>query len=532
MADQYGAFRSYARKLLSAESRRREFSPTGPTPLALVYPNSYATGMSSLGYQTVYRLLNEQPLLKGERAFQLEGPFAAFYHTLESQQPLNQFRIIAFSLAYEMDYPLVLQMLKRAGIPLLARERTRRDPLILMGGVAAFYNPTVMAPAADLFLIGEGEEMIPEFARAYEEHLNEGEGREELLERLAHIEGAWVPAVHGLQPESGRVRRRYIDIKKHPPASSICVTPNTHLEMFMVEVGRGCGRGCRFCAAGNVYHPFRSWPLEEIITAVDRHAHPGDRIGLVGAALSDYRRLDQLCEQLLGRGHKISLSSLRADRISPMLLQSLAASDIRTVTLAPEAGTERLRRVIRKDLDEEQILAAVDLIGRFQFRQIKLYFMIGLPTEQPEDLQGVVDLTRKAAALFCRRGSGRELRVSINTFVPKPWTPFQWAGMATEREIRAKRRSVLEPLNRIEGVSVGRKSGREEVLQALFSIGTVEVGEALVRAVQEKREWQGIYGEFAGWVHRSKVPEETLPWDFIDNGLEKGRLLHGWGEAK
>ncbi len=532
MADQYGAFRSYARKLLSAESRRREFSPQGPTPLALVYPNSYATGMSSLGYQTVYRLLNEQPLLKGERAFQLEGPFAAFFHTLESQQPLNQFRIIAFSLAYEMDYPVVLQMLKRAGIPLLARERTHHDPLILMGGVAAFYNPTVMAPVADLFLIGEGEELIPDFARAYAEHLDGGEGREELLARLAGIEGAWVPAVHGLQPESGRVRRRYIDLRKYPPASSVCVTPNTHLEMFMVEVGRGCGRGCRFCAAGHLYHPFRSWPLEEIIAEVERHAHPGDRIGLVGAALSDYSRLDQLCEQLLGRGHRISLSSLRADRISPVLLKALTASDIRTVTLAPEAGTERLRRVIRKHLNEEQILAAVDLIGQFHFRQIKLYFMIGLPTEQPEDLQGLVDLTRKAAALFCSRGSGRELRVSVNTFVPKPWTPFQWAGMATEREIKFKRKMVIEALNRIDGVSAGRKSGREEVLQALFSIGTVEVGEALVRAVQENREWQEIYGGFAGWIHRGKGPEELLPWDFIDNGLEKARLLKGWAEAQ
>jgi len=302
--------------------------------------------------------------------------------------------------------------------------------------------------------------------------------------------------------------------------------------MHLAEVNRGCGRRCRFCAAGHLYHPFRSWPLEEIIAEVERHAHPGDRIGLVGAALSDYNRLDQLCEQLLGRGHRISLSSLRADRISPVLLKAMTASDIRTVTLAPEAGTERLRRVIRKHLNEEQILAAVDLIGQFHFRQIKLYFMIGLPTEQPEDLQGLVDLTRKAAALFCSRGSGRELRVSVNTFVPKPWTPFQWAGMATEREIKSKRKMVIEALNRIDGVSAGRKSGREEVLQALFSIGTVEVGEALVRAVQENREWQEIYGGFAGWIHRGKGPEELLPWDFIDNGLEKARLLKGWAEAQ
>jgi radical SAM superfamily enzyme YgiQ (UPF0313 family) len=527
MADQFGAFRDFARKLISEESRRRDIFPTGPTPLALVYPNSYATGMSSLGYQTVYRLLNEQPLLQGERAFQLEGPFAAFCHTLESQRPLNQFRIVAFSLAYEMDYPIALQMLKRAGIPLLAQERTARDPLILMGGVATFYNPTVMAPVADFFFIGEAENIIPRFAHIYEEHLMEQGGKEALLQDLAQMEGCWVPGVHGLLPPPGLIRRQYVSPKECVPATSVCVTPNTHLEMFMVEVGRGCGRGCRFCAAGHLYHPFRYWPLEQIVEQVARYALPGDRIGLVGAALSDYRDLDLLCDELLRRGHKISLSSLRADRISRQLLQALTASDIQTVALAPEAGSERLRNAIRKNLREEQILEAAARIGESEIRQIKLYYMIGLPSEQPEDLQGIVDLTRKVAAAFCRKSSRREVRVSINAFVPKPWTPFQWAPMATEKEIKLKRNPVLAGLNRIEGVSAGRKSGKEEVLQALFSLGDQQVGRALVQAVQSGEDWQAILASFTEWIHRPKRLEESLPWDFIDNGLDKERLWRG-----
>ncbi len=528
MADQVGAFRAYARKLLSAESRRRASFPTGPTPLALVYPNSYATGMSSLGYQTVYRLFNEQPLLKGERAFQLEGPFAASFHTLESCRPLNQFRIVAFSLAYELDYPHLIGLLKRAGIPLLARQRSERDPIVLIGGVAAFYNPTVLAPVADCFLIGEAEEFIPELNQCYQEHLDTGGGREALLGRLARLAGVWVPDIHGLEPPPGAIRRRYLDISTQPPATSVLVTPHMHLEMFMVEVGRGCGRGCRFCAAGHLYHPFRTWPLEAVLAEVERYARPGDRIGLVGAALSDYRHLDLLCERLLAQGHKISLSSLRADRVSAALLKALADSDIHSVTLAPEAGSERLRTTIRKGLKEAAILEAAARIGESPIRQLKLYYMIGLPGEEPEDLQALVELTRKVAALFCRMGGKREVRVSINTFVPKPWTPFQWAAMAGEKEIKTKRNHLLCELNRIEGVSAGRKSAREELLQAMLAIGSPAVGEALVAARAQGEDWRTIYPRFEEWIHREKRREELLPWDFIDNGLEKARLWQGW----
>ncbi len=530
MRDRFGAFRQHAFNLLGAEHSRRSVSISGPTPLALVYPNSYATGMASLGFQTVYRLFNEQPLIKCERAFVYEGPFAHFNHTLESQRPLNEFRIVAFSLAFEMDYVNTLLLMKEAGIPLLGRERRERDPLIVMGGVTTFMNPAVMAPIADLFMIGEGEVLIPQFAAAYEETILSGKSKQALLQLLAGVPGFYVPAVHGVSPESAVVTRQHLDIGQHPPATSFCVAAKSHLDMFLVEVGRGCGRGCRFCAAGHVYRPFRFWPVGEILGEVDRFAQRGDRVGLVGAALSDYRALDQLCMDLLQRGHKIGLSSLRADRITAPLLQALAESDIRTVTLAPEAGTERMRRAVHKNLSDQQIIDAVERIAASGMRNLKFYYMIGLPGEQEEDLQAIISLTRELAGRFTGR-SGRTLAVSINAFVPKPWTPFQWSAMAAEKEIRHKREFVNKGLKTIPGVEVSRKSAREELLQGVFSLGDHKVGEDLAALVYREEPVNQIYAANRDWLHRDKSQGERLPWQFIDCGQDPERLWSGWQQS-
>ena len=531
MRDRYGAFRHHARTLLHAERSRHCTTSSGPTPLALVYPNSYATGMSSLGYQTVYRLFNEQPLIHCERAFVAEGPFADFYHTLESQRPLHAFRIIAFSLAFEPDYLNALLLLKRAGIPLLWRQRHERDPLIIMGGVTTFYNPAVLASIADCFFIGEAETMIPVFTSAYEETVLCGGNKEQLLSRLAALPGFYIPALHGINPVTRVVQRQHLDIAHHPPATSVCVSAQTHLEMFLVEVGRGCGRGCRFCAAGHVYRPFRFWPQEQILAEVDRYAHAGDRVGLVGAALSDYRELDQLCTALLQRGHKIGLSSLRADRISADLLQALGQSDIQTVTLAPEAGSERLRRAIHKNLSDAQIIAAVDRIAQSTIRYLKLYFMIGLPGEREEDLQGIVTLTRELAGRYLQKGR-RELAISINAFVPKPFTPFQWAGMATEKEIKRKRAFLQQEFKSISGLQISRKSVREELLQGVLSLGNHELGEQLADLTQRGTSWNDLPAVHADWLHREKRRDEWLSWQFVDCGQDEERLWLGWQHAR
>ncbi len=501
---------------------------SGPTPMALVYPNHYDVGMSSLGFQTVYRLFNEQPQFHCERVFVYENPFAFHPYTLESQTPLHRKQIIAFSVAYELDYVHVLLLLRAAGVSLLAKDRTDFDPLIIIGGVTCFYNPNIMAPFADVLFIGEAEPLLPTFTAVYQRYGAGGRSKAELLTQLARFPGFYVPSIHGLTPAPGSIQRQFYEIETAEPATSFCVSKNMHMPMFLVEVGRGCGRGCKFCSAGHVYRPHRYWPTEVILSAVDRYAAKGDRIGLVGAALSDFRELDHLCVELLKRGHPLGLSSLRADRISPTLLDTLAASGINSITLAPEAGTEEMRRRLHKNLSDQQIMAAIDLIADSHISSLKLYFMIGLPQENTTDLQAIVFLVKNIAARLLSRNKKRELRVSINTFVPKPWTPFQWAAMVTEREIKEKRRLLYQALQKIPGVSISRKSAHQELLQGIFSLGGAKVGLMLAECIEKQKDWSRLYLEWTEWLHREKSQQQVFPWDCIDNGIDKNRLWRSW----
>jgi radical SAM superfamily enzyme YgiQ (UPF0313 family) len=517
MADRYKQFKRYAADLLAAEHRRRTFSTTGPTPLALVYPNDYAVGMASLGYQTVYRLFNETPTFSCERVFLYKDPFGLYSCSLESQRSLSSFPLIAFSLAFELDDLNVMQMLRQAGIPLLARDRSELDPLILLGGVTMFYNPAVMAPLADIIFLGEGECLIPRFAEIFASCRS----RSELLQALAREPGFYIPALMKEQP----VQVQHASVREMVPATSYCVPQQSHLNMFMIEVGRGCGRGCRFCTAGHVYHPFRLWPMETILSTVERFAAPGDRIGLVGAALSDYPDLDVLCEQLLHRGYAISLSSLRIDRISGLLLDSLQASDIDTITLAPEAGSERLRAIIRKNLDEEQIRRAAELVAASSVKTVKLYFMIGLPTETDQDVEELCALTSSMVRILKKK----TVRVGVSTFIPKPCTPFQWAALAPEREVKSKWKKISSTLRRLPGVTVSSSHVKEDMLQALLSVGDASVGEAM--AVTDPDTWDWRRHPMFPQLFRQRERQESLPWDFVDCGMSRERLWNEWQKA-
>jgi radical SAM superfamily enzyme YgiQ (UPF0313 family) len=517
MADRYKQFKRHAADLLSAEHRRRTFSTTGPTPLALVYPNEYAVGMASLGFQTVFRLFNETPTFSCERVFFYKDPFGLYSCSLETQRSLSSFPLIAFSLAYELDDLNVIQMLRQAGIPLLARERTELDPLILLGGVTMFYNPTVMAPLADIIFLGEAESLIPRFTECFAGCRS----RAELLQMLAQEPGFYIPAVRPERP----LHVQHASVRDMLPATSYCVPQESHLNMFMVEVGRGCGRGCRFCTAGHVYHPFRLWPMETILSTVERFAAPGDRIGLVGAALSDYPDLDVLCDRLLQRGFSISLSSLRIDRISKLLLDALHASDIDTITLAPEAGSERLRNVIRKNLSDEQILAAAELVAASSVKTVKLYYMLGLPTETDTDVDDLCALT----ATLVRILKKKTVRVGVSTFIPKPCTPFQWAALAAEREVKTKWKKISSTLRRLPGVTVSSGHVKEDMLQALLSVGDASVGEAMVATEVEGWDWHR-HPLFAQLFH-VRERSAPLPWDFIECGLSKERLWNEWQKA-
>ena len=513
MADRFKQFKQYAAGLTAAEQIRRSVSSNGPTPLALVYPNHYAVGMASLGFQTVYRLFNETPIFACERAFLYEGSFASLTYTIESQRSLRSFPIIAFSLAYELDYLNMLHLLRLAGIPLAASSRNELDPLILCGGVTLFYNPEVVAPTADVIFLGEAEPLIPVFSR----HYQEATSRAALLAALAQESGFYIPALHHNQP----LTVQHLAVNRQEPAASFCIPQQSALKMFMIEVGRGCGRGCRFCTAGHVYHPFRVWPLPQIMETVEKYAWPGDRIGLVGAALSDYQELDLLCTRLLAKGYGISLSSLRLDRISDALLQALAASGIDSITLAPEAGSERMRRIIAKNLSEEQILAAVSRLSQSSIKTVKLYYMIGLPFEMDADIRAIVALTERIAALL----TGKNIRVGLSAFIPKPATPFQWAGMAKGKELKAKYRYVSQALKAIPRVSVSSMNLGEDVLQAWLSLGD----QALGRRLLQEEKWLPTDHT---WIQSEKTWDTPLPWDYLDCGISRERLWGRWQQAR
>ncbi len=516
MADRYKQFKQYAADLLAAEHRRRTFSTTGPTPLALVYPNEYAVGMASLGFQTVYRLFNETPTFSCERVFMYQGPFARSSWSLESQRPLSGFPLIAFSLAYELDDLNVVRILRQAGVPLLARERSELDPLILIGGVTMFYNPTVMSPIADIIFLGEAERLIPRFSECFDACGS----RRELLQMLAGEPGFYIPGF-----TEGTVQVQHASVREVLPATSYCVPRQSHLDMFMVEVGRGCGRGCRFCSAGHVYHPFRLWPMETILATIERFAAPGDRIGLVGAALSDYPSLDVLCEQILQRGFSLSMSSLRLDRITDSLLASLRRSDIDTITLAPEAGSERLRNVIHKNLSDDRIVEAVERVAASSVKTVKLYYMIGLPSETEQDIDDLCALTTSLVRILKKK----TVRVGISTFIPKPCTPFQWAALAREREVKLKWKKISSVLRRLPGVTVSSSHVKEDMLQALLSLGDATVGHALAKAPLET--WTMQSHPLFAQLFQSREPAAPLPWDFVDCGMPRERLWKEYQKA-
>src|SRR5262247_1422700 len=423
----------------------------GKISVALVYPNTYAVGMSNLGFQTIYRHLNAIPDVVCERVFlpdpedldeMRRGGSAPF--SLESLRPLTDFHMIGFSVTYEGDYINVLRILAMAGIPLRALARRAHDPLVMMGGVCAFSNPEPMAPFMDFVVVGEGEELVVELIAAYRDGYHDREG---FLTSLSSLEGVYVPdryeVIHGpdgmlteVRPREGApgvvMKRRLRNVNAFSTVAAVKTPQAEYGHMALLEVGKGCGRGCRFCLEGQVYRPVRHRSVDALRETVERMAAGGERrIGLVGACVSDYPWLGDLLKVVEDNGMELSISSLRADSLSEGLVAALARGGHRTLTMAPEAGTERLRRAIRKSISDEQLMAACDLVRARGIPNLKCYFMIGQPTETPNDVAAIPDLARRMLSrLRVLDPSGKpfgRLTLSVSSFVPKPWTPFQWA---------------------------------------------------------------------------------------------------------
>jgi radical SAM family uncharacterized protein len=531
----------------------------GKISVALVYPNTYAVGMSNLGFQTIYRHLNALPDVVCERVFMPEQadldemrraqmpPFS-----LESLRPLTDFHLVGFSVTYEGDYVNVLRLLGMAGIPLRATERRPHDPLVLMGGVCAFSNPEPIAPFMDFVVVGEGEELVVEMVAAYRAGYRD---RASLLASLAGLDGVYVPERYDIAyGEDGVIadvaardgapaivaKRRLRNVNAFETVAAVKTSHAEYGHMALLEVGKGCGRGCRFCLEGQVYRPVRHRSVDSLRETIERMAASGERrIGLVGACVSDYPWLGDLLKVVEDNGMELSISSLRADSLSEGLVAALARGGHRTLTMAPEAGTERLRRAIRKSISDDQLMTACDLVRAHGIPNLKTYFMIGQPTETIEDVEAIPELAgRMLERLRVLDPTGRplgRLTLSVSSFVPKPWTPFQWAPFDGAESLQAKLEIIKRGVRRFSNVRVLHENPREAALQALLARGDRRVGDFLELAAAHEGDWRRALREWDGdaafYTTRRRSPEERLPWDHFDVGVKKAGLLREWERA-
>jgi radical SAM family uncharacterized protein len=543
--------------LLAAE-RGTIYKPQGAeVAVALAYPNVYQVGMSNLGVHQIYSLLNrredtvcERVFLPDEEDIEEYGGAGTRLFSMESRRRIKEFDILAFSVSFEQDYLNVLEMLRLSDIPLKKEERTEGDPLVILGGICTFFNPEPLTDFVDCIIVGEGEDVVDEFVDSY--RANRAQGRRGLLRALCGIPGVYVPELYAvLYKEDGTIRDRTVLDRSAPerivkrsaaefnraPASTVIFTPHTEFSnMYLSEITRGCGRHCRFCMAGYIYLPPRNLGIEQARDRAENADNLCGKIGLVGAAISDYPDIGELCAAIHGG---VSVSSLRADSLSEALIERLATSGHKTIAIAPEAGSERLRKVINKGITEEDILRAVDLVFGSGIPNLKLYFIIGLPTETQEDVDAIIALAEKVheVQLTRARPQGRigRITLSVNSFVPKPFTPFQWEPMEALASLNRKQRHLEKAVRKIGNMHIIHDLPKWEYVQALLSRGDRRTGALLRAAHANGGDWKkagketGMDTDF--YVSRRREFSEVLPWDFIDIGVRKEYLRNEYERA-
>lgn len=544
------------RQRLAAETGLAANPWGGRLAVALVYPNTYHQAMSNLGVQAVYQLLNSREDTLCERFF-LPDPDDLAEHrrtgfplvSLETQRPLGDFDLIAFSISFENDFLNLPVLFDLAHLPLWREARDSRHPLVLCGGVCAFLNPEPLADVMDLFAVGEAEVLLAPLLDRL--RLGGEEPREELLAALASLPGIYVPARYRIdyrddgtlsrvEPLAGapeRVARQWLPVLDAFQARTCVTTPDTEFGgMRLLEVSRGCPRACRFCAAGYIYRPFRehtSGHLRREVLAADDG--PG-KVGLVAAAVSDYGGLAEIGSAVLAAGGEVSVSSVRIDAVTTKQVDLLARSGHRTLALAPEAGSQRMRDAINKGIDEAQILTAVRMIAAGGIPNLKLYFMVGLPGETDEDVAAIGTLTGMIRQIWEEVGRSRgrlgRLTLSVNPFIPKPWTPLQWAPMEPVGRLEKKYRALQKLVRPLANVDLQCESLRSAELQGLLARGDrrcaallspLAAGASLKAACRET----GLDAAF--YLHRERRVDELFPWEIIDQGVRRDYL---WSEYR
>ena len=478
--------------------------PGGKLRIALLYPHSYAVGMSNLGFQTLYRLFNARDDVVCERAFLPEFPGPGVLRTLESDTPLADMDVVAFSVSFELDYPNIPRMLRLGGIEPFASRRGA--PLVLAGGATVSYNPEPIAPFLDAAVIGESEEIVDALVTALQATLDRDN-----LDALAAIPGVYLPS-RGALPT---VRNVVHDLNQAPVYNQIFTEHTEFGHMGLVEIGRGCPYGCLFCVASHVYRPARWRSLETLLPPIERGLHYRKRVGLIGASVTDHPQILPLCEEILRRGGQPSPASMRADALTEDLLALLAQGGVRTITLAPEAARKPLRRHVGKRLSDASLFTAAERAQRAGIRHLKLYFIIGLPGETDEDVAAIPPLVLELA-----QASGMRISVGCSTFVPKPGTPFARQPLAPEREARKKLSAIARALR--GRAEVTHESARWSYWQAVLARGGRELAEVLAAIATGKDtpgNWEAAFREHGldadRYALRLIPPDEPVPWEHI-----------------
>jgi radical SAM superfamily enzyme YgiQ (UPF0313 family) len=541
----------------------------GRLPIALCYPNSYAVGMCNLGFQSVYALFNAEraflcervfaePVLVGNRSagrgdwtgdeqYRIEQRRQAVGEPLsvESQRPLTDFAVVAFSLSFELDYFNIGDMLRRAGIAPLAAERDDTDPIVIAGGPAVSGNPEPVAPLLDAVVIGEVEPVMA----GLQDVLLGGGTRWEQIERLARLPGVYVPALYEVGYSAGgtidHVRPQNDDLAlpvqrlnarnvNEFQTMSAVLSPDIELgDMFLIEMTRGCARGCRFCLAGYTSLPVRHREVGHLMDGVREGLKLRKRVGLISAATSDHPQLEKLLEQMLGAGAEVSLSSLRIDRITPFLIEALVRSGTNTITLAPEAGSQRMRDVINKRLTHEQIVHAAELAGLGGLPKAKLYFIVGLPGETDDDVRELAELSREVLDAMRQHNRSARVAVNLSPHVPKAQTAFQWEPMESVAISEARIKLVQRALGP-RGIDVRFEAPSAQRVQAILARADRRVAPVLLEThrLQDFEAALRRHGLEPEFYLRSMDPNGIMPWSLVSTGVPEWYLKQEFGRAR